>query len=168
MKEAIGGTWIFTIVITLITFFTCFVSISTNYARTYKIKDEIITIITNKKGINGNAITTINDRLSEIGYGSSGTCPTNEWYGFSKNRNDRLASYYDEISYCIKINEICCTAANGVSSCPSGHTDSSYYSVMVFFQLDIPLAGELFKLNVEGETPVINLPRDKFTGVSAC
>ena len=168
MKEAIGGTWIFTIVIVLLTFFTCFVSISTNYARTYKIKDEIITILTTKKGINQYSIKAINDSLSEVGYGSEGPCPSTEWYGFSKNRNNRTASYYEDVNYCIKITELVCTNAHGVSSGSIGKPKTSYYSVMVFFQLDIPLAGDIFKLSVEGETPAITLPQDKFTGVSTC
>ncbi len=44
MKEAIGGTWLFTLVIAFLAVFTTFVSITTNYSRTYKIKDEIIKI----------------------------------------------------------------------------------------------------------------------------
>ena len=66
MKEAVGSTWIFTIVITLLLFFTAFVSLSTNYTRTYKIKDEIITILTNKKGVNKNAIRAINEELFDM------------------------------------------------------------------------------------------------------
>ena len=52
MKEAIGGSWLFTLIITLLAFFTCFISISTNYTRTYNIKDKIVSIVTNRRGIN--------------------------------------------------------------------------------------------------------------------
>ena len=65
MKEAIGGTWIFIIVITLIMFFTAFVSLSTNYTRTYKIKDKIVSIIASKKGVSKSTIQAINKELRE-------------------------------------------------------------------------------------------------------
>jgi len=42
VKEAVGGTWLFGIVITFIVFFTTYISMSTNYAKTFKVKDEIL------------------------------------------------------------------------------------------------------------------------------
>ena len=63
MKEAIGGTWLFGIVITFIVFFTTFISFSTNYSRTFKVKDEVITIIERHKGVNDNTIIYINKKI---------------------------------------------------------------------------------------------------------
>ena len=56
MKEAIGGTWVFTILIVMISLFTALISISTNYARTFKVKDKIIAILDDKRGINGTEV----------------------------------------------------------------------------------------------------------------
>ena len=52
MKEAVGGTWLFGIVITFIVFFTTYISMSTNYAKSFKVKDEILLTIEHFKGVN--------------------------------------------------------------------------------------------------------------------
>ena len=104
MKEAIGGTWIFTIVIVMISLFTAFVSISTNYSSTFKVKDKIIAILEDKRGINYTSIARINEELNRIGYNSTGKCiPENlpvyaqnsgTWYGF---RHRKRQKRYDEL-----------------------------------------------------------------------
>lgn len=170
MKEAIGGTWVFTLVITLLAVFTCFVSISTNYTRTYNIKDKIVTIITNKRGLNKAAITQINEELLEIGYGGKGNCPSDSgcWFGFSKNNNDNVSSYASEVNYCIKRNVIIGQNADGTTTGAIGHPAQNYYSVAVFFTIDMPVLGEMFTLSVEGETPIINIPDDTIVEGKGC
>ena len=45
MREAIGGTWIFSIVIVFIVLFTSFLAISVNYSKAFRVKNGIINII---------------------------------------------------------------------------------------------------------------------------
>ena len=63
MKEAIGGSWLFTLIITLLAFFTCFISISTNYTRTYNIKDNRLEYNRSGGAVDYLIIDTINQRL---------------------------------------------------------------------------------------------------------
>lgn len=170
MKESIGGTWIFMLVITLITFFTCFISISTNYTRTYNIKDKILTIITNKRGVNKNTIAEINDELRQIGYGGEGICPNDSgcWFGFNKNNDDNLSGYAQGVNYCIKRNVVVSKKDDGTTSGAIGHPARNYYSVAVFFNIDVPLIGDIFALTVEGETSIINLPDDTLIENKSC
>lgn len=170
MKEAIGGSWLFTLIITLLAFFTCFISISTNYTRTYNIKDKIVSIVTNRRGINKTAITQINKELREIGYGGTGTCPNDSgcWYGFNKNNDNGISSYASEVHYCIKQNVVVSLRDDGTTSGAIGHPAQNYYSVAVFFDIDMPVVGEIFKLTVEGETSVINLPDDSLITNKSC
>lgn len=95
MKEAIGGTWIYVIVLAFIALFTCFVSVSTNYSRCFKIKDEILTTIEIYHGLNQQSVTRINDYLTGIGYSSEGNCPNdgNCWYGFSTSNDNGPSGY---------------------------------------------------------------------------
>lgn len=162
MKEAIGGSWLFTLVIVLIALFTTFVCISTNYSRTYNVKDSIISIIEAKKGVNERTIEAINDELKSVGYASSGTCPSDGgcWYGFSRNIDNNVSSYAAGVNYCIRVFPVTLQRDDGVSSGAIGHPASSYYGVMVFFQLDLPVIREVFHLRIEGETSIINLPDD--------
>lgn len=160
MKEAVGGTWIFMIVITLIMFFTAFVSLSTNYTRTYKIKDEIISIIASKKGVNKQTIEAINKELVDLGYNSTSKCPEDggTWYAFSRT-NSRGTVSRDKANYCIKRNVVISKCGNKTSGA-IGHPPSNYYSVAVFFKLDFPVLGDIFNIIVQGETATLNMPSD--------
>lgn len=166
MKEAIGGTWVFTIVIVMISLFTAFISISTNYARTFKVKDKIIAILEDKRGINYTSISRINSELNKIGYNSTGKCiPRNapvyavnpgRWYAFSRtNDNSVVGESSSNINYCIKVTEVDMISASGVSSGAIGHPARSYFTVMVFFKLDIPVLRDVFAVQISGETSMI-------------
>ena len=150
MKEAIGGSWLFTLIIALLAFFTCFVSISTNYTRTYNVKDEIVSILSSRGGATPLAIKEINGRLKEIGYSATGACPENGcWYKFSKNNDSGLSTYAEGVNYCI--------SKTLVGTGAVGHPDQYYYSVAVFFQVDMPVVGQIFKMTLVGETPIVNV-----------
>lgn len=157
-----GGAWLFTLVIVLIALFTTFVCISTNYSRTYNVKDEIISIIESRKGVNERTIESINDELRRVGYASNGTCPSDGgcWYGFSRNIDNSVSSYASGVNYCIQVFHVTRQREDGVSSTAIGHPASNYYGVMVFFQLDLPVLRDVFHLRIEGETSIINLPDD--------
>ena len=45
MREAIGGTWLFGLVITFIVFFASFLAISINYSKAFNVKKNINEII---------------------------------------------------------------------------------------------------------------------------
>lgn len=174
MKEAIGGTWIFTIVIVMIALFTAFISVSTNYARTYKVKDKIISIIEEKRGVNEASLKAINKELNRVGYNSTGRClgadvanhilGTGKWYGFSRNSITTVYSQEDNRSnYCIRITNVNKVNVSGVSSGAPGHMPRNYYSVVVFFKLDMPVIGDIFTLQLSGETSTISMPQDDNT-----
>lgn len=162
MKEAMGGTWLFGIVLTFVVLFTTFISLSTNYSRCFKIKDEIITTIEHYNGVNEKSISRINEYLSGIGYSSTGNCPEDDsscWYGFKVGNNTRTMGRKD-VNYCISKYTITrpykaengkVTEING----PIGHPRSAYYKVTVFFKLNWPIISSIFNLNISGETSVI-------------
>ena len=157
MKEAIGGTWIFGLVIFFIAFFTAFISISLNYSKCYKLKDEIISAIQRSSGVNDESLKEINDYMKSIGYRSQGDCNIEGHsvciYGFNIKTNDSDSfipnSDKSKSNYCIsKIS----------TSNIYGYPNAAYYYVRVFFKFDLPVIREVFSLNVEGETSVIYAP----------
>lgn len=168
MKEAIGGTWLFGIVITFIVFFTTFISFSTNYSRTFKVKDEILTIIERYKGVNSKTINKINSELKDMGYFTTGNCVDNSgeksspsknysnWFGF-KTSSTTATKNSSKSNYCIRRYLI--SAANAG---PVGHPSASYYQVVVFFELDWPVVGPMLSTRVEGETSVIHVFDDTY------
>lgn len=163
MKEAIGGTWIFVLVITFLAVFTTFVSVSTNYSRCYKIKDEILLSIERAHGVNTDSIKTINAYLKGTGYSSTGDCPSdgNCWYPFSI-RSNSIANGKDA-NYCITkytITERTSDENKIYTNGPVGHPESAYYGVVIFFRLDWPIFRQLFRINIDGETSIIYLVHD--------
>lgn len=167
MKEAVGGTWLFGIVITFIVFFTTYISMSTNYAKTFKVKDEILLTIEHFKGVNNNSITRINNYLDEIGYFSKGDCDGYEgdsqlarknfskWLGFDFNSTS--VSNKDNANYCIRRSKF--SSGDG----GAGHPRSAHYQIVVFFSLDWPIIGSLINVRIEGETSIIHMNSDEYT-----
>ena len=75
MREAIGGTWIFSIVIVFIVLFTSFLAISVNYSKAFKVKNGIINIIEKKEGVSDSTVAEISDYLNNVGYLVYSRCP---------------------------------------------------------------------------------------------
>ena len=72
MREAIGGTWLFGLVITFIVFFASFLAISVNYSKAFNVKNNIVDMISKYEGNNCNArnkneIEKINKSLESDG-----------------------------------------------------------------------------------------------------
>lgn len=167
MKEAVGGTWLFGIVIAFIVFFTTYLSMSTNYTKAFKVKDEILLTIEHYKGVNEDSIKRINAYLDEIGYFSSGKCDGydvnadsarknfTKWLGFSYNSTN-IGSVNDA-NYCIRRSKF----AAGDSD--AGHPRSAHYQVVVFFNIDWPVIRSVFNVRIEGETSIIHMNSDEYT-----
>ncbi len=170
MKEAIGGSWLYVIAITLIALFTTFVSVTTNYNRTYKIKDQIISIIESNDGVSKKALQEINEYLSGIGYSSTDKCPDDyetgeKWIPFTTNDSDGPAGYGTNVNYCIYKHVVVCSNMSAVSKGQpvkvtrkgQGYNTfpRAYYGVVTFFRLDWPILRFVIRLNLTGETSPI-------------
>ncbi len=86
MREAIGATWIFSIVIVFIVVFTGYLAFSVNYAKAFAMKDSIIDILEKYNGpgqaesrrftetATGPVLDEINKKMNNINYSSLGSC----------------------------------------------------------------------------------------------
>ena len=199
MKEAIGGTWLFGIVIFFIVLFATIVSVSLNWSRAYKLKDEIINEIEKHHGFTEEAMTSINKYIGDIGYKSTGSCDKvnernsngvqvmpvhtgsdfNNMYNGSRGdnycvgrsdvvtREERSFDNDSRLSYCATVDS---TSSNGSTVRSIGHPTSSYYYVVVFFKIDMPIIGSIFGYDITGETSTIfNISsKDKFSSSELC
>ena len=151
MKEAIGGSYLFILVIIMVALFTSYISISTNYSRCYHIKDEIINAIEEHGGVDSETLTEINTYLSNIGYRSTGTCPSSEDLKFSISNN--ATSVMGAANYCISRKPTTpSTTGTGVTGHPK---TGAYYTVTVFFKLSMPVIGEMFFIPISGQTSIL-------------
>lgn len=166
MKESIGGTWLFGLVIAFVVMFTTFVSVSTNYSRCFKIKDDMLAIIEYYHGVNDQSLSAINEMLVSIGYSSTGECPTDGnscWFGYSTSSLG-ASGYGGNINYCIAKHKITKQATFDGTQLDYegalGHPESAYYQVIVFFRLDWPILRQIMEINIDGETSIIYLLND--------
>lgn len=146
MRESIGGAWILGIVMTFIVLFASFLAVSINYSKAFKVKNNIVDLIEKNEGMNDNAAKEIYNYLRSEGYILKSKCrqpdnaDENRYVGFD------MTSTVDPNTpalYCVQEN----SPNNADTS-----LEKSYYSVVVFFRLDLPIFGEIFTFSVSGET----------------
>ncbi len=142
MREAIGGSWIFTIVIVFIVLFSGYLAISVNYSKAFKVKNGIISIIEQNEGLNSTAQEEINTYFSGVGYYVYSACSSEE-KGYGPNNTN--TGY----RYCV---------SKRVSG--DGTFRKTYYKVRVFFRLDLPVFGSIFVFPVSGETKAVYFAND--------
>lgn len=158
MKEAIGGTSLFFIVIVILSVFAIYISLTINWSTAYKVKDEIVFYLEKNKGMNEDTCNDIQKYTSNIGYAATGTCELGlEEHNCSQSfsvRTDKCTVYNNKASnFCIR--------RFNYPATEGGMPERSYYRVKVFFQLDVPFISDL-KIGIEGETSTIVYPKDTY------
>ncbi len=146
MKEAIGGTSLFLIFITIMSVFAIYISLSVNWNMAYKAKDEIIFFIEKNKGVNDKSLKEISNYLSGVGYFNTGDCgKCFSGYMVAPKAGDLYGATNDKnANYCILKNNW--ANDNGIKR--------AHYSIRVFFQLDLPIIRQ-FRIAIDGETRAI-------------
>lgn len=168
MKTAIGGTWLFQIVVVMLLLFTGYLSLSVNYSKAFNVKNEILEIIERHNGNTEEARNEINKYLNEVGYRTTGDCGENrtdvsnntvvgDWIGYNSRGSDTTGSgWANESNYCIRTRDVVAKNSEESNEIPL----SSYYQIKVFFKLDIPILSYVFTFNVKGDTKIIYNPQN--------
>lgn len=145
MREAIGGAWLYGIVITFIVFFASFLAVSVNYSKAFNVKNNIVDLLSKYEGNNPCARKKISEYLKDTGYLVPYNCSNIDenyvYKGYDLN-GDEITS--GKAYYCISND-----------SNTSSVVDKNYYRVAVFFRLDLPFVGDLFTFKIKGETESI-------------
>lgn len=139
MREAIGGAWLFQIVIVLLLLFTAYLCLSINYTAAYKVTDSVINQIQVDEGVN---LSNIQKTLQEAHYTSRGKCDiTDGWTAMNFNSNSMNDD--GKANYCIK--KIL------VSKATDELPEIYYYRVKTFYNIDVPILSRL-NLNVQADS----------------
>lgn len=160
MKESIGGTQLFIIVITLVLLFSGIMALTINRSNSFTTKDRIINIIEKHGGfdmnaelINGNedaVLSEIVDSLQEIAYRQTGKCPEadfdDDFMVSAYQRNGSKSVGNNDSSFCI-------VRYNGTNK--EGTAKVYYYKVIVFYHLDLPVVKNIFNFKTSGETKAL-------------
>ena len=147
MREAIGGTWLFGLVITFIVFFASFLAVSINYSKAFNVKNNVVDLISKYEGNNCAARKKIGNYLSDVGYLVPSKCPAGyNGYDLKGNKVASGKAYY-------------CVSKDKTETLST--LKKQYYRVIVFFRLDLPMLGDLFTFRINGETESISFAVDQ-------
>jgi hypothetical protein len=158
MKESIGGTQIFIIVVTLILIFSGIMALTINHSNAFSVKDQLVSIIERNDGFDMTSelkyegedtpIGQIVESLQHNSYRQRGRCP-------ESSDNYEVAAYERNGSKTIGNNKssFCIVKISGNN--PAGTPQSYYYQVIVFYSLDLPVINSFFDFKAIGETKAL-------------
>ena len=172
MKEAVSATTIFQIVILFILLFTAIMCLTINNSNAFGVKDEIINIIEMN---NGNYLSDDNYSLSEEiveaiatnAYRTTGVCDEG-FDGFE--RNGQPVGSGERASVCIKRIDVTSGIDDylhdllGDTVVQGEFVPGSYYQVVLFYQLDLPVIRQVYNFRTTGETKIIYLAERSTSG----
>ena len=132
MKAAFGGAFLIKLMLIFLTLYIAFMAVALNYARGFRVKNQIINIVEQNEGftIGGTADDKIKDLFSSIGYFSVGSCSTRNLSGSN--------------NYCIYESEI--------------EGRGKTYSITTFVKINLPfqiLGVDGITIPIKGETKLI-------------
>jgi len=140
VKESIASTWVIQLVIGFILLFVSFLTLTLAYSKSYKIKNETLSIIEKYEGLTTDAVEIINNYMQYNNYNAMGKCDTNGWYGlndFSVNILEPVQAN-EKYYYCIKKR----IASN----------KKNFYELRTFFKFSLPIVGDFTYFTLEGTT----------------
>ena len=142
MREAVGSTFLFNIMIVFIFFFVSFLAIAINYSQAFRVKNQIINYIEQYEGMHEDTSEKkIIDYVINSGYHKDEPCDCTSYD--CGNMND-------------KRNGAAITNTKGICIRKLKNTNNdTYYRVTTFVKFNLPLIGDFFTFEVKGETKTI-------------
>jgi len=192
MKNAISNVWLLGIVVLFIFLFSGYLAVTINYTKTFKVKNEMLTMIEKQKGVtdiptptqknsiikSGSQVNTNVGSLQVMslylygsGYKTLGGCDQDteatlvgKWYGV---KDFGISNGNNEVmpSYeeAVKGHKYLFCFSKG-----SNKNNSVFYRVQVFYKMELPVVGDIFTFRVEGTTAEIFNPACKDKTVCTC
>mgnify|MGYP006394593643 CR=1 FL=1 len=133
MSESIGGALMLRIFIVVIVLFVIFLCISANFARAFRVKNGVISIIEQYEGINDKSLPKIRNYINRMGY----SCKSGE---------------YDSV-----VDYVLMKKADGTYTY-SGVNGKRVYEVQVCTNWKFPIIDANGMWSFKGKTEVINKP----------
>ena len=156
MRESIGGTWITQLVIIFMFVFVAFLALSMNYSKAFRVKNEVLDFIEKNEGIHQNSLWFINNYLTNSGYDIKGNCEVGS-YGVSDLNLNNIS--YTKITDSNKVKKYYYCVAK-VKSGTKNFKNRAYYKVKLFFKFNLPVMGDIFTFDIDGQTKDVIYPAD--------
>ena len=156
MRETIGTTWVFQLVVIFILLFASYLALTINYSKAFRVKNEVLSIIEKSEGLTPSAKELIDNYLITSAYHTKGKCLTSlagNTYGstsltgsensFELVETNTNKDYY----YCVTV----------IAGYHSYVETRAYYKVRLFFRFDLPVLGSITTFNVDGQTSEMDI-----------
>ena len=159
MREPVGILSLTNIVIFFILVFTGYLCITLNQTKAYNVKNQVISIIQKNGGIDSQAVTEIQEYMSEVGYRSSGKCDSEDISSITNyaiTQREGLQINGSTGMICISRHNINDNLPDSTGQFPK----AAYYDIKVFFALDMPIINSVFNFNLKGSTRMVYCPKE--------
>ena len=146
MRESIGSTWTFAIIMIFTLIFSGFLVLALAYSKAYKLKNEMTTIIEKYEGItitdeknNMGSLNILNTYLNNSRYTVKGFCEDGDYGVNLEDESLQLAQSNQKYSYCISKKTNC-------------STNYTIFTITVFYDFNLPVIGHLANYRISGQT----------------
>lgn len=157
MRQTIGGTWVFQLVIIFTLIFAAYIALTINYSKSFRVKNEVLSLIEKNEGFTDNGVKLINNYLSQSGYKTTGACKMqSEVVVYGANSIDPESISIEKAQPGKKY-YYCFSKYTGYHSY---FKTRSYYKITLFFKFDIPVFNALSTFDVDGQTSEIDATYD--------
>ena len=134
MKEAIGTSMVFNLILIFVGIFIALLVGSLAYSKGFKVRNKIIDLIERNEGYNETAKLQIDENLSDIGYYIMINRTCDERNGVQPLSNNSPYRY--------------CVYEYNTSK-------GKYYGVQVFIHFDFPIIGNFIEIPLYGESRIL-------------
>ncbi len=156
MRESQGATFLFQIVIVFVLLFTGYLCLSINYARAFRVKDEVVNIVERNKGYVDVTQKEVAAYLKKVGYRTTGKCDND-----IDDQNGPYTAYDANGESQGTGNKGVFCMRKVVSNSGDDETPTRvYYQVQVFYRLDLPIFSDTFVFKASGDSYQIENPLD--------
>ena len=183
MKNAISNVWLLGLVVLFIFLFAGYLAVTINYTKTFKVKNEMLTMIEKQKGVvnistptmknsiiksgkqvssNIGSLQTMALYLYGSGYRTTGTCDTiteahmtEEWYGVKSLGvpDSGSGDVMPDVEKVVSGHKYYFCFSRGKNK-----NNSVFYRIQVFYKMEFPVIGDITSFRVQGTTADIYNP----------
>ncbi len=147
MKDAFGGAFVLKVMMIFFVVFICFMTVAINYAKTFRVKDNVIAILERNNNSNRGELTSkIENYLRDVSYS----------YATNQKVINNCASKLHGGFHTDGSSGILNGNISGVCIVPIGNKDSYHYRVYSYFVVDFPLFHLGIVIPVSGESRTID------------
>lgn len=160
MRETIGSTWIYQLVILFILIFVSFLILALTYSKSFKNKNEVLNIIEKYEGVNKDSVSIMNNYLVYNGYKTTGRCPAGEgdWIGSTDLQSNELSKVNSNQKYYYCLKKV--VSNKPTTSGKARASNNIFYEVVLFFKFRVPVLENVGTFTVNGVTSDIINTKD--------